>query len=494
MSALKTVCAYVRVSTDKQEELSPDSQIREIKAYAQAHNMIVSKVYMEEKGISGSAAKKRTAFQDMIAACKDKSHPFDAVLVWKFSRFARNRDESTYYKSILRKKCNVDVISISEPIIDGMYGQLIEMVIEWSDEFYLVNLSGEVMRGMTENAMRGGYNANVPFGYSKKKGKESVPVINPEEASVIKRIFRMFTEERIPLSDISATLNKEGIHTSRGGLWETRTISYILENPFYIGKIRWNYFDRKHNKRKSKADVIVVDGKHEAIISDEQFALSGKLLAEMRSHTGYGKKRSAVGTGHFMSGMIKCSHCGASLGFQKEIKGQRTAYFSCWKNGKGMCDVRNHISKTTAEAELFAALDELTINGAHFEYDERVQQKDPDELHRLEKELANIDNKLKRIKDAFINGIDTIEEYRENKQLVMEFKTKIEKALSNEKRKHPVKKKEQRIDFEIIKEMLQDDTVPVKDKANAIRAIFDHFTWDRDTETFDFYLNENVKM
>lgn len=105
----------------------------------------------------------------MIATCKEKSHPYDVVLVWKFSRFARNIDESTYYKSILRKKCNVDVQSVSEPIIEGMYGRLIEMVIEWSDEFYLYNLSGEVHRGMTENALRGGYNSNAPLGYIKRK-------------------------------------------------------------------------------------------------------------------------------------------------------------------------------------------------------------------------------------------------------------------------------------------------------------------------------------
>jgi len=87
---IKTACAYVRVSTDKQEELSPDSQIREIKEYAARNNMLISKIYVEEHGISGKNASKRPAFQEMIATCKEKSHPYDVVLVWKFSRFARN--------------------------------------------------------------------------------------------------------------------------------------------------------------------------------------------------------------------------------------------------------------------------------------------------------------------------------------------------------------------------------------------------------------------
>ena len=61
----------------------------------------------------------------MIADCKDKSHPYDAILVWKFSRFARNQDESIVYKSLLKKE-KVDVISISEPIPEGFAGGLIE--------------------------------------------------------------------------------------------------------------------------------------------------------------------------------------------------------------------------------------------------------------------------------------------------------------------------------------------------------------------------------
>ena len=66
---LKEVCAYIRVSTDKQEELSPESQIRLIKDYAEQHNMLLTRIYQEEKGISGKKADKRPAFQEMIATC-----------------------------------------------------------------------------------------------------------------------------------------------------------------------------------------------------------------------------------------------------------------------------------------------------------------------------------------------------------------------------------------------------------------------------------------
>ena len=92
----------------------------------------------------------------MIALAKQPSHPIDVILVWKFSRFARNQEESIVYKSML-KKDNVDVISVSEPLIEGPFGSLIERIIEWMDEYYSIRLSGEVLRGMKEKALQKGY-------------------------------------------------------------------------------------------------------------------------------------------------------------------------------------------------------------------------------------------------------------------------------------------------------------------------------------------------
>ena len=107
---------YVRVSTDKQEELSPDSQEKLLREYAAKNNIIILKVFFEI-GISGRKADKRPEFQKMIGLAKSSDHPVDVILVWKFSRFARNQEESIVYKSLLRKQSNVDVVSVSEPLI-----------------------------------------------------------------------------------------------------------------------------------------------------------------------------------------------------------------------------------------------------------------------------------------------------------------------------------------------------------------------------------------
>lgn len=130
---MKTGALYIRVSTDKQEELSPDAQKRLMLDYARDNGIIITEdsIYWEI-GISGRTADKRPSFRQMIAAAKSPEHPYDVILVWKFSRFARNQEESIVYKSLL-KKAGVEVISVSEPLPDGIMGGLIERILEWMD-------------------------------------------------------------------------------------------------------------------------------------------------------------------------------------------------------------------------------------------------------------------------------------------------------------------------------------------------------------------------
>ena len=122
---MKIAAAYLRVSTERQDEYSLDSQLKLIREYASKNDYIVPEEFVfVDDGISGRSAKKRTQFQNMIAWAKDKTHPFEAILVWKFSRFARNQEESIFYKSMLQRS-GVEVISISEPLADGPFGSLI---------------------------------------------------------------------------------------------------------------------------------------------------------------------------------------------------------------------------------------------------------------------------------------------------------------------------------------------------------------------------------
>ena len=99
-SSLKICAAYIRVSTHDQEEYSPDSQLKLIRDYAGRNGYALPGEFIfQDDGISGRTAEKRPGFMRMIAAAKEKPRPFETILVWKFSRFARNQEESVVYKS-----------------------------------------------------------------------------------------------------------------------------------------------------------------------------------------------------------------------------------------------------------------------------------------------------------------------------------------------------------------------------------------------------------
>ena len=152
---------YARYSSAEQREESIEGQLRECKEYAEKENITVVNTYID-RAVSAKT-DNRPAFQQMIADSKKKL--FDAILVWKLDRFARNRTDSAIYRSVLRKN-DVKVISAKENISDGPEGIILEAIIEGMSEYYSAELAVKVVRGMTENALKAKFNGgSYTFGY-----------------------------------------------------------------------------------------------------------------------------------------------------------------------------------------------------------------------------------------------------------------------------------------------------------------------------------------
>ena len=148
----------------------------------------------------------------MIGLAKRNPKPFDVILVWKYSRFARNREDSVVYESMLRKELDIDVISISEDVGDDKMSILFEAMIEAMDEYYSINLAEEVKRGMTEKAKRGGVLSIAGYGYKVENGEY---VIVPEEAEIIRKVFNDYANGNGYLT-IAKALNAMGIKSHKG--------------------------------------------------------------------------------------------------------------------------------------------------------------------------------------------------------------------------------------------------------------------------------------
>lgn len=348
---MKTAAVYIRVSTDDQTEHSPDSQLEEAKVYAKTHGMIIDPKYIyADAGISGRHAKKRPAFQNMIAAAKSKPSPFDVVLVWKFSRFARNQEESVVYKSLLRKECNVDVISITEETGDNLFGSLIERIIEWMDEYYSIRLGEEVTAKMTYAAAKGVVQTAPPFGYKKEAGHPMV--IKPEEACWVRFMFQQFASG-IPVLQIVRKLNEAGVLTKKGNRFENRSVEYILHNPIYIGFTRWTPEGQTVGRRiYDSPDTITARGDFQPIVDEALFNQVQERMAAKKSCSGKYAKPMTVKK-HWLSGLVKCGNCGASLVYSSANGG-----FQCHRYVHGFCGVSHYIKASKLEAAVIASLEE----------------------------------------------------------------------------------------------------------------------------------------
>ena len=479
----KIAAAYIRVSTHMQEELSPDAQIRLIKEWANGHGYDLPEEFIFiDKGISGRKVKKRPAFLRMIAMAKSKPSPFDAILVWKFSRFARNQEESIVYKAMLRNKHKIDVISISEPISDDVYGGLIERIIEWMDEFYSIRLAEDVKRGMTENALRGNFQAPPAFGY-KVEQKGQGPVIVEDQANIVRMIFRLYVQSGMGFYDIARHLNRLGYKTARNLPFETRSIKYIIQNPIYKGYLRWNYANAVHELNDESEWIIKKAPQIPVIVSEELWNQANERYKNEYRPRG-GKPLSQKR--HWLSGVVKCSTCGASLStsVQKDKRYDRTyIYFQCYKYRKGKCLVSHYISEKQLVPLVLNVLKE-DMNKSYIEY-EYVDDQVENKQDILKVQISRLDAREKRIKDAYLDGVDSLEEYKKNKEEI----EKERKLLYQQSKDQEEYKKNVDMPGKIrgVYDILSSDEYSKDEKYNAITSIVKKIVFDRENKTLDFH-------
>ena len=466
--SLKIAAAYIRVSTDDQTELSPDSQVKKIHEYAKAHGYVVPNEYIfHDDGISGRTTKKRQGFNKMIATAKTDPKPFDAILVWKFSRFARNREDSIVFKSMLKKR-GIDVISISEAVGDDKMSILIESLIEAMDEYYSVNLSEEVVRGMTEKVSRGQAVSVPPIGYKMENGKF---YIDEESAPMVRSIFKDFLDGK-GCREIAMQLNAKGYRTRRGNNFENRTVQYIIDNPVYAGYIRWDIDGRGSRAYYRDGKEMVVKGTHEPLIDSETYEKVKSLRALEKATSKKYERKSPVVNDFSLRGLVRCSNCGGTLCMAATGKS-----LQCYKYAHGKCDISHNISLNKINDALLNTLKEdiktTELNITQTESNINVSID-------YDKKIKREEDKLIRIKEAYQSGIDTLEEYKNNKERIMKAIQTLQEEKINELQKSPtITTNDLKNKIKSAIELLSSPTATEKVKNEALKSFIDKIVFDR---------------
>ena len=277
---------YARFSCDKQREESIEGQIRECMAFARDKGYTVLKNYVDQ-AIS-ARTDDRPQFQQMIGDAR--THGFDVVIVWKVDRFSRSRYDALKYKAILKKN-GVKLVSATETISDGPEGILLESVLDGLAEYYSVDLSEKVVRGMTENVINGKSNGgHMTFGCAKKDGKI---VVDEHDAPIVQEIFRLYTTTSVTSHGLVEVLKERGLVRKDGRPLCSATINHILRNERYCGIFK---FRKIVNKTTG----------YPRIIDDETFNRAQDKLSRNRKQTG----THTANTPYALFGKVYCGYCG----------------------------------------------------------------------------------------------------------------------------------------------------------------------------------------
>ena len=390
--------AYMRYSTDNQTENSIEYQRAAIQNYCQKNGLTLVKEFVDE-AYSGSN-DKRPGFQRMIAEANNKPE-WRTILIYDLSRMFRNRDDAVRYKAELRDK-GFRIVSVTENFSSAAEGQLFESVVDLLNDFYSKDSSKKTHAGMTVKARSAVHCGGIPpLGYD--IGPDGKLAINEAEADTVRMIFDLYAMG-YSYKKMAGFLNEKGIRTKAGKEFTKNSFYNILTQEKYIGIYRWNKRRAKNSKGqhdnhayKPLEQQIVVENGCPAIVSQKQFQLVQKRLAEQTQGRAASKSRH-----HYMLGgmkLIKCAKCGKYMtGKITTSHGKKYITYAC-PNHKGKhCPVKDIQAESLDEyvaaliAKRLLTKDKLPeINNAIANGNDTEQAKKlRNQLQSVEKRIANV--------------------------------------------------------------------------------------------------------
>ena len=309
------VAAYCRVSTESDEQATSfDAQIEHYTNYITTHpGWKLADIYADD-GISGTNTKEREGFNRLIEDCMKGK--IDLVVTKSISRFARNTLDCLKYIRLLKDK-NIAVYFEKENIntLDAK-GEILLTIMASLAQQESQSLSQNVKLGLQYRYQQGKVQVctNRFLGYD--KDEDGNLIINPEEAEVVKRIYREYLEGK-SYYEIGKGLTADGIKTAAGSdYWLANTLKKILSNEKYIGDallqktVTTDFLTKKRVINKGIAPQYYVEGNHEPIIPKELYTMVQEEMARRANLRGINGKRRIYSGKYALSSLVYCSHCG----------------------------------------------------------------------------------------------------------------------------------------------------------------------------------------
>jgi len=414
---------YARVSTQEQTEgYSLDAQIGRCREYCEAQGWEIACEYLDA-GFSGRSAR-RPQFEQVMSDAD--AGLFDILVVHKLDRFSRSLRDTIAYLGRLAD-WGVGFVSIQERFdYTRPEGRLQMHILAALAQWYSENLGQEIKKGLGQRVREGLWLGNLATGYCRglcsrcddqicpdvakeDKGDGRVPIHHPIDSKGILLGFDTYATGRYTLESAASFLSARGFTTrSRKGRrrWTKGALAWALRNPFYIGLIR--HKGRFH------------PGKHEPIVSEE---LWRKCEEVRRLHHSRPRTYSSKLRTYTFAGLLRCAVCGGTM--TAETLSNKMPYYRCYARQKGLaCTApQTRIREDVLAQQMTQIISRLKLPD---DWRERVLAllQDGDEAEKIKAECARLQEKLRRLRRAWIEVEIDEPHYREEKG-------KTERCLAN---------------------------------------------------------------
>ena len=349
---------YLRLSKDDErsgESLSIENQRKVLTNYINEQGWTLYDEYVDD-GYSGTSFE-RPGVQRLLEDAKNGK--INLIICKDMSRFGRNYIAVGQYVDYIFPMYNIRFIALTDNIDTANNNSAsMEMlpIVNVFNEWYAANTSKKLRAVIETNAKAGKYKTTfAAYGYDKGADENRTPVIDPETAPIVRRIFEM-RASGANLRKIAMALNDDGIlspadyHYTKAGkatplyshhLWSTQAVKRILHNPIYIGtlaRMKMTTVSYKNHKviKRDESDWIVHENNHEAIISKELW----DKVRELEDSVSTGKS-TKTGEVKPLSGMCYCSTCGTKMKFTSSMTGKTPQNYTCGlyaRFGKQYCN------------------------------------------------------------------------------------------------------------------------------------------------------------
>ena len=338
VSGPRRAAIYLRVSSAQQANVDYDPEGFSIPAQREACIRKAASLEAEvvaeyiDRGESAKTAD-RPDLKAMLARLATEKD-IDLVIVHKVDRLARNRADDVDIAMRIRT-AGAQLVSATENIDETPSGLLLHGIMSSIAEFYSQNLAGEVIKGTTEKAKRGGTPGIAALGYRNTRetvdGREVRTVaLDPERAPLIKLAFDLYATGRFSINELVALLAAKGLRSRGNRRYSPRPINHsslyaILSNPYYAGWVSYRGQTYK--------------GRHDPLVSQTQF---DQVQAVLQAHRLSGE-RERKHPSHYLKGTLHCGGCGLRLTYsQNSGNGGTYEYFVCPSKQRRQCDQPYH--------------------------------------------------------------------------------------------------------------------------------------------------------